>query len=105
DDEAFGGDARLSVVDRTGRDRGLYRFLQIGAWHNDERIAAAKLEHGFLDDLAGFARNLTARGLAPSQRNCFDSIVLDHALDFIGTDQERLKRAGRKAGIAKDILD
>ena len=39
------------------------RGVQIGARHDDERIAAAQLEHRLLEVLAGLRRDLAARAL------------------------------------------
>ena len=54
-EESLCCDTRLSGVDRAGFDRGAQRALEIRAWHYDERVVAAKLEHTFFDLTCGRA--------------------------------------------------
>ena len=78
---------------------------QVGARHHDERIAAAELEHRLLDLPAGGAGDLTAGRLAAGQRRACHPGILQHALDLIRADQQRLKRALRKARAPEHVLD
>src|SRR5215210_3350731 len=48
DDDPLGVDARLAVVERPRGDGHVDGFIQIGARHHYERVAAAELEHGLL---------------------------------------------------------
>src|SRR5207237_8942925 len=52
DEKSFRRDTRLAGVDRARFDGSSDRKFEIGAWHDDERIAATELEHG----LFNFAR-------------------------------------------------
>src|SRR3989475_5660008 len=55
DEEAFGGDARLSAVHESSRDRALRGRLQVRVTRHDERIRSAEFEDHFLQILRGFA--------------------------------------------------
>ena len=59
----------------------------IGAGHDDERIAAAQFQHGFLDALAGLRGHLHAGGFAAGQRDRHHARVVDHARHLLGADQ------------------
>ena len=52
-DEAFGLDAGLAIVDSTGLQCGGDGAFEVGSRKNDEGIAAAEFEDGFLDVFTG----------------------------------------------------
>ena len=51
--------------------------FEVGARHDDERIAAAEFEHAFLDFARGRARHRAAGFLAAGQRDGFDARIDD----------------------------
>ena len=75
DDEALGRDARLAVVDVrafTAMSRGASRSARR---HDDERIAAAELEHGLLECSSGGRGHARAGALAAGERHGCDARV------------------------------
>ncbi len=62
--ESLGGDARLAVVEGPRAYGGLNRFIQIGTWHHNKRVAATEFQHYFLDllTLLGFGNFSTSCG-------------------------------------------
>lgn len=104
-DEPFRGDARLAAVDDSGLDCRIRGLVQVSARHNDERIAAAEFENGFLDLLACLAGHVAAGGLTACQGYSRDAGVIKHAWNLIGFDEQRLKLAIREARAAEDFFD
>ncbi len=104
-DEALGRDARLPVVDHPRLDRGAGRGIEVGAGHDDEWIAAAELQHRFLDLPCRRAAHGAARGVAPGQGDRSDPGIFNDALNPLGVDEQRLKAAFGKAGPAEDLFD
>src|ERR671917_441675 len=104
DDDAFGVDARLAVIEGARRDGGAYGFVQVGARHRDKRVAAAELEHGLLYVPPGLARHLTAGRLAAGERRRPHARVVDDGLDLARGDQERLEGPLGETGPADDVL-
>ena len=105
DDEALGSDARLPVVDRARPDRRIDRRVEVGAWHDDKGVAAAKLEHRLLDSPAGCARHVAARRRAAGQGDRYHARVVDHSLDLIGPDQQSLEGALGEARAPDELFD
>ena len=104
DEEALGGDAGLPLSTEraaTARDGGVER----GRGHDDEGIAAAEFEDGFLDEPSGLGGDGAAGGLAASDRDGGDALIGEHHLDLAGFDEERLEAAAGKAGAADEGLD
>ena len=101
-DEALGRDAGLAVVDDARLHGRGGRGIQIGAGHDDERVAAAQLQHRLLDVLAGRCRHRAARRLAAGERHGADARVGDHARPPRGADEQRLELALAEAGAAED---
>src|SRR5207247_6314905 len=64
DDEALGGDAALAAVDEPGVGRRARRGREVGVGEDDERIAAAQLEHGLLQLAAGLPGHFAAGDIA-----------------------------------------
>src|SRR5580700_3538705 len=87
DDETLSRDAGLPVVDETRLNRHLDGLLHVGAWHDDERVAAAEFQHGLLDLLSCFAGYLTPRRFAAGQRDGLDARVIDDPLHGARSDQ------------------
>jgi hypothetical protein len=95
----------LSVVEDAGIDGGANGAVEIGRGHDDEGIAAAQFEHGFLDLAAGLRGHLGAGGLAAGERDGLDARVVDDACDLPGADQQGLEHVVGEAGAADDLLD
>src|SRR6266513_1614709 len=57
DNESLRCDTGLTGVDRARFDRSAQRRFEVRAWHDDECIAAAQLEHTFLDFTRSCARD------------------------------------------------
>ena len=74
-DEAFCGNARLAIIDNSRFDRGLYSLIEIGARHDDERIAAAEFEHDLLDLLRRGNTDLNSRAFTARQCRCGNSPI------------------------------
>src|SRR5918998_315834 len=104
DDDAFGVDARLAVIEGARRDGGAYGFVQVGARHHDKRVAAAELEHGLLYVPAGLARDLPPCGLAAGERRRPHTWIVDDGLDLARRDKQRLEGPLGEPGPADDVL-
>ena len=79
DDEALRGDAGLAVVHDARLHGGRHGVVEIGGRHDDERIAAAELEHGLLDVLPGVRGDARAGRLAAGQRRRLHALVVEDA--------------------------
>ena len=97
-DEPLGGDARLAAVERARLDGGGHRLRQIGRGHDDERIAAAELEHALLQRAAGAARDVASGAIAAGQRHRRDAIVSRMAGTCSTSIKQRLEHALREPG-------
>ena len=75
DDEALGGDAGLAAVDAARTHGGFDREVEVGGRHDDEGVAATKLEHGLLDEPAGLGGDGAAGGLAAGDGDRGDALV------------------------------
>src|SRR5207253_4925393 len=87
DDESLGGDAALAAVDqaRVGRSGG--GEVEIRIFQDDERVAAAELEHGLLEHLPSPLSDLASGQLAARERDRDDPRIVDEAGDRRGFDQ------------------
>ena len=83
DEKSFCRDARLAAVDRARFDRGGKGAFEICARHDDERIAAAELEHALFDFARGRARDRAARFLAAGERDRFHARIDNHFFDLL----------------------
>ena len=79
--------------------------VEIGARHHDERVAAAQLEHRLLDVLSGRRGDAASRAFAAGERRRGDAIVGDDARDRVGSDEQSLKHAARRARLVEELLD
>ena len=79
-DETLGGDAGLAVVDGAGLGGHLGGTVEIGAGHDDERVAAAQFENGLLDLPARCGRHLRAGGLAAGEGGGANARIVQHPL-------------------------
>jgi hypothetical protein len=104
-DEALGRDAGLSVVDGARLHCRRNGFVQIGAGHHDEGIAAAQFKDGFLDAIAALGGHRAAGRLAARESGGSHAIVGHHGSGPIRADEQRLESAIRKARPAQDIFD
>ena len=104
-DEALRGDAGLAGIDRPRRHPGLDRRFEIGARHDDERVAAAQFENTLLDLARGGARHFAAGAFAAGQRHGFHARIVDQAPRLFRLDEQRLKNAFLESGSAKNIFD
>src|SRR5260221_13046172 len=91
--ETLGGDAGLAIVNRAGFHGSRDRSFRISRRHDDERIAAAELEQGLLDLLAGNARDAAAGGFATGERHRRYARGFQDDLNLIGTNQKGLEQA------------
>ena len=87
-------------------DGGLDRRVEIGARHDDERVAAAQLEHGLLELLAGGGCHLRARraSLPVSVTAAMRGSSITRAT-CVRADQQRLERAFGEAGAPENLFD
>ena len=83
DDEPFRGNARLAVVDDSRFDRGLDGLIQIRTGHDDEWIAAAKLEYDFLHLLRGGYAHLNSGAFTAGERGCRDTWIEQHPFHLL----------------------
>ncbi len=103
DDEPLGGDAGLAVVLHPAGDGGADRGVQIGRRHNDERVAAAELEHGRLDLVTGDSAHRLAGRLASGQRGRRDPGITQDGFDGSRANKQRLEAAVREAASGDDV--
>ena len=104
DDEALRRDAGLPAIHAARFHTRRGRIFQIGARHNDERIAPAQLQHALLDLPRGPTRHLRAGAFAPGQGHGLHSRIVNHRGGCFGFDQQRLKGAIDEAGALEDSL-
>jgi hypothetical protein len=104
-DESLRRDARLPVVDRSRPHGNVDGPGEIGAGHDDERIAAAELQHGLLEMAAGHTRDLTAGSFASRERRGGDPPIGEQCRDCVRADEQRLKHTGGCSGVAKQLLE
>ena len=105
DEEPFGGDAGLTAVDATRAHGGLNGEVEIGGRHDDERVAAAKLKHGFLDEPAGLGTDRATGRLAAGEGDSCDPLVGEDGLDLVDFEQQGLERASWEACAAYKRLN
>ena len=77
DNESLRCDTGLTGVDRARFDRSAQRRFEVCAWHHDECIAAAQLEHTFFDFTRGRARDSRSGFFAACHRYGFDARIDD----------------------------
>jgi len=104
-DEAFGRDARLTVIDGTGAHSRFHCFVQVSARHNNERIAPAQFKHGLLDLAASDGGHARASALAASQRSGDHTPISQDLLHGARLDEQRLKDAFGETGSLEDALN
>src|SRR3954453_1001105 len=100
-DETFGRDARLPVVDDASIHRSRNRRLQIGARHHDEWIAPAQLKNYLLNTLRRGDAYLHSGFLAAGQGCGEDARIVENVLHLLGPDEQRLETSFRETGLAK----
>ena len=104
-DEPFGRDARLPVVDDARLDRGGDSIVQVRAGHHDERVASAEFQHHFLDVLRGGDAAVDAGFFASGEGRGSDAPIRKNAVHLAGTNEQRLESALRKTGAQENLLD
>ena len=92
-------------VDCARFDRSAQRALEICTRHHDERIAAAELEHAFLDLARGGARHGAPRFFAACQRHGFNARIDNYFFNLLRLDKQRLENVVVESGAAKDLFD
>ena len=92
-DEPLGRDTGLPIVLNPGLDCGGDRQFQIGAGHHDKWIAAAQLQHDFLDAFGRGDSDLNARLFASRQGGSHDARIIQNGINRPRADQQRLKNA------------
>jgi len=95
----------LAGVERARGDGGADRGVEIGRGHDHEGVAAAELEDGLLEVLAGGARDGDPGRLAAGERDGGDALVGDHARDAARADEQRLEGAVVEAGAREQLLE
>ena len=105
DDEALGGDAGLAVVDDAGLHGGGDGGVEIGAGHDDERIAAAEFEHNFLDALGGRDSDFDAGLLAAGERGGDHARIVQDGVDLLRADEQGLKSACGESGFEENLFN
>ena len=95
----------MAAVDAARAHGGFDGEVEIGGRHDDEGVAAAEFEDGFLDEPAGLGGDGAAGGLAAGDGDCGDALVAKDGLDLADFKQQRLKGAAGKAGATNQRLD
>src|SRR5690606_19127308 len=103
--EPLGSDARLAVVDGARRDSGGRGLFEVGTAHDDERVAAAELQHTLLQALARRLRDCRTGAVAARQRDRTYARVADDEIHGIGLDEQRLEHTLVESGAPQDVLD
>ena len=103
--ESLGRDAGLAIVLDARLDCGCGGFLQVGAGHDNERIAPAEFQHNLLDSFRGSNTHLYSRTFTTRERCRSDTRIGQNAFHFVGTDQQRLKCARGEAALRKMLLN
>src|ERR1700736_1620721 len=103
--KSFSGDARLTAVDRSCFNGSRKCAFEISARHDDERVAAAELEHSFFDFARGRARDGASREIASGKDHRFRPWVENQVLTLLRFDKQRLKNAFVKTGAAENLFD
>jgi hypothetical protein len=105
DDQPLGGGARLTGVLHPAHGRGLDRGGEVVGVEDDERVAAAELEHRLLQVLAGQGADGAAGRSLPVSVTPWIAGVGDDLLD-VGDAQEGVgEDARRGAGVGEQLLD
>ena len=95
----------MPAVDRARLHCGSQRLLEVSAWHHDESVAPAQLEHTLLDFASGCAAHGTAGFFASRECDRFDSWIDNQLLHPVGLDEKGLKNAFIKSGPAKNLFN
>src|SRR5207342_157192 len=93
DNESLRCDTGLTGVNGAGLDRSTQRRFEVCAWHHDECIAAAQLEHTFFDFTRGYARDSRSSFFAACHRYGLHARVDNQFFHLIRLDQQRLENA------------
>src|SRR5207247_9001965 len=105
DNESLRCDTGLTGVDRARFDRSAQRRFEVCAWHHDECIAAAQLEHTFFDFTRGCACDGRSSFFAACYRYGLHARVDDQFFHLIRLDQQCLENALLESGAAKDLFN
>ena len=105
DEEAFGGDAGLAVVDAAGLDGVVDGGIDVGGGEDDEGVGAAELEDGFFEEPAGLGGDGAAGGFGAGDGDGGDASVGEEGFDLASFDEEGLEGAAGEAGAADEGLD
>ena len=95
----------MSAIDCAGQDGRAHCGFKIGARHDNEGIAAAKLEHAFFDLARGCACYRAAGTLAAGKRDRFDALIDDHFFGLSRFNQQCLKNTVVESGATKYLLN
>ena len=105
DDKALRGDAALSRIHEPSLGADFRGEIEVGIIEDEVRIAAAKLQHGLLQQRAGFACHGSASWPASCQCRGADQRMLDHRVHRTAADHQRAKEILGEAGFAEDLFD
>ena len=103
--ESFGRDTALAIVDGAGGHRRLYGERQVGARHHDEWVAAAQLHDRRLDGRARRARHAAPSTLGAGQRDGLHALIVQDRFDALAADEQRLEHVHRESGLGYHALD
>ena len=92
-------------VDDACFDRSAECTLEVCTGHHDEGVAAAELEHAFLDLARRRARHCAPGFFAAGQRHRFDAWIDNHFFHLIRFDQQCLENAVMESSAAKDLFN
>jgi hypothetical protein len=81
------------------------RCLEVRVREHDERIRPSQLEHRLLERLSRGSGDLLPGQIAAGERDGANPRISDQLIYRAAAEQERAKRAGREAGVAKHGFD
>ena len=105
DNETFRRDTGLTRVHHARFHSGRDRIVQLGARHDNERIASSELEHTLFYLATSRARDGAASTFAAGKCDRFHSWVANDFFDRFIFDQECLEHAGTQTGVAKNLFN
>lgn len=81
-DEALGGNARLSTVERPCLHPGLEGSIEVGVVEDNKRVGPTEFQHGLFQVFAGRFGDGTTGGTTSRKRRRADTVVCENAGDI-----------------------